>query len=316
VHLRLRQAPDGVVLQGIEAAVPVKSLATRMGLRDSHMRKHIFTTGDGQVPDLKFSADKAVCSKAAARQSTCELLGNLAIRGTARPFKVVLKVSEEGDTFRAVGDGTVTLSVWHRAAVATRGDDRGRRQAALRSHGEGRPARGRNDGCTMTRGRASATIVLGVAVMTLVGAPASALPTMIRLGYTDCASCHLAPQGGGPLNAYGRGIDAAQSLLGGDYQPSKDGRLMQDVRLIVQDQGTWSRDKPGLEFFRPRLMYRNVTSISKAFRISALGGGKTGSEIQTPMAIVILCGLTTSTLLNMFVVPTLYLRYARPAAQS
>ena len=41
----------------------------------------------------------------------------------------------------------------------------------------------------------------------------------------------------------------------------------------------------------------------------ALGGGKPGSEIQTPMAIVILCGLTTSTLLNMFVVPTLYLRY-------
>jgi CzcA family heavy metal efflux pump len=44
----------------------------------------------------------------------------------------------------------------------------------------------------------------------------------------------------------------------------------------------------------------------------ALGGGKTGSEIQTPMAIVILCGLTTSTLLNMLVVPTLYLRYGRP----
>jgi CzcA family heavy metal efflux pump len=44
----------------------------------------------------------------------------------------------------------------------------------------------------------------------------------------------------------------------------------------------------------------------------ALGGGKTGSEIQTPMAIVILCGLTTSTLLNMVVVPTLYLRYGHP----
>ena len=43
----------------------------------------------------------------------------------------------------------------------------------------------------------------------------------------------------------------------------------------------------------------------------ALGGGKTGSEIQTPMAVVILCGLTTSTLLNMIVVPTLYLRYGR-----
>ncbi|HVG54246.1 MAG TPA: efflux RND transporter permease subunit [Vicinamibacterales bacterium] len=43
----------------------------------------------------------------------------------------------------------------------------------------------------------------------------------------------------------------------------------------------------------------------------ALSAGKSGSEIQTPMAIVILCGLTTSTLLNMFVVPTLYLRYGR-----
>ncbi len=45
----------------------------------------------------------------------------------------------------------------------------------------------------------------------------------------------------------------------------------------------------------------------------ALGGGTAGSEIQTPMAIVILCGLTTSTLLNMFVVPTLYLKYGQPA---
>ncbi len=41
----------------------------------------------------------------------------------------------------------------------------------------------------------------------------------------------------------------------------------------------------------------------------AMRGGQSGSEIQTPMAIVILCGLTTSTLLNMFVVPTLYLKY-------
>jgi Cu/Ag efflux pump CusA len=34
------------------------------------------------------------------------------------------------------------------------------------------------------------------------------------------------------------------------------------------------------------------------------------------MAIVILCGLTTSTLLNMLVVPALYLRYARPSKQT
>jgi Cu/Ag efflux pump CusA len=45
----------------------------------------------------------------------------------------------------------------------------------------------------------------------------------------------------------------------------------------------------------------------------AMRGGESGSEIQTPMAIVILCGLTTSTLLNMFVVPTLYLKYGHAA---
>jgi multidrug efflux pump subunit AcrB len=45
----------------------------------------------------------------------------------------------------------------------------------------------------------------------------------------------------------------------------------------------------------------------------ALGGGKSGSEIQTPMAIVILCGLASSTILNMAVVPTLYLRYGSVA---
>ncbi len=41
----------------------------------------------------------------------------------------------------------------------------------------------------------------------------------------------------------------------------------------------------------------------------AIRGGQTGSEIQTPMAIVILCGLVSSTVLNMFVVPALYLRF-------
>ena len=109
-RLRMRQAPDGAVLEGIEAAVPVKSLGTGMGLRDSHMRKYVFTTGDGQLPDLRFSADKASCSKDAPKRSTCQLIGSLAIRGTSRPFTVVMKVSEDGDTLRAVGDGKVALS--------------------------------------------------------------------------------------------------------------------------------------------------------------------------------------------------------------
>jgi Cu/Ag efflux pump CusA len=41
----------------------------------------------------------------------------------------------------------------------------------------------------------------------------------------------------------------------------------------------------------------------------ALSVGEPGSEIQAPMAVVILYGLASSTLLNMIVVPTLYLRF-------
>lgn len=45
----------------------------------------------------------------------------------------------------------------------------------------------------------------------------------------------------------------------------------------------------------------------------ALSGGRPGSEIQTPMAIGILCGLFSSTLLNMIVVPVLYCCFCQPA---
>ena len=38
----------------------------------------------------------------------------------------------------------------------------------------------------------------------------------------------------------------------------------------------------------------------------ALGAGEPGSEIQAPMAMVILFGLISSTLLNMVVVPAVY----------
>jgi Cu/Ag efflux pump CusA len=41
----------------------------------------------------------------------------------------------------------------------------------------------------------------------------------------------------------------------------------------------------------------------------ALSGGKAGSEIETPMAIVILCGLLTATALTMLATPALYLRF-------
>ena len=44
-----------------------------------------------------------------------------------------------------------------------------------------------------------------------------------------------------------------------------------------------------------------------------VGGTKAGYEIEHPLAVVILGGLVTSTILNLFVVPALYLRFGRPA---
>jgi Cu/Ag efflux pump CusA len=46
----------------------------------------------------------------------------------------------------------------------------------------------------------------------------------------------------------------------------------------------------------------------------ALSAGEPGSEIQAPMAMVIMFGLLSSTALNMVVVPILYERFGRPAA--
>jgi Cu/Ag efflux pump CusA len=48
----------------------------------------------------------------------------------------------------------------------------------------------------------------------------------------------------------------------------------------------------------------------------AIAGDQPGHEIEHPMALVILGGLVTSTLLNLLVVPTLYLRFGKPRQQA
>ena len=58
------------------------------------------------------SRDKATCARTGARQSTCNLSGTLVIRGTPRPFTIAMKLTEDGDTIRAVGDSAVNLSAY------------------------------------------------------------------------------------------------------------------------------------------------------------------------------------------------------------
>ncbi len=102
---------DNLVIESLEAKLPVKTINTGLGLRDEHMRKHIFTTADGAVPDLQFSAEKTICNGSEAA-STCQVSGQLAIRGTARPFTIALKVTRSGRGFRAIGDGMVKLATY------------------------------------------------------------------------------------------------------------------------------------------------------------------------------------------------------------
>jgi Cu/Ag efflux pump CusA len=65
------------------------------------------------------------------------------------------------------------------------------------------------------------------------------------------------------------------------------------------------------ERIAPIMMTALTTGLALVPLVAA--GDIAGHEIEHPMAIVILGGLATSTLLNLFVVPSLYLRFGRRA---
>jgi Cu/Ag efflux pump CusA len=94
--------------------------------------------------------------------------------------------------------------------------------------------------------------------------------------------------------------------------------LVTHIHYLMQTEGVTGFREAVERGAHERLVPILMTAMAAGLALIplALGGGRTGSEIQTPMAIVILCGLTTSTLLNMIVVPTLYLHYAKPSAAS
>ncbi len=64
---------------------------------------------------------------------------------------------------------------------------------------------------------------------------------------------------------------------------------------------------------RERLAPILMTSLAAALALVplAIAGNLPGHEIEHPMAIVIIGGLVTSTLLNLFVTPSLYLRFGK-----
>jgi Cu/Ag efflux pump CusA len=82
--------------------------------------------------------------------------------------------------------------------------------------------------------------------------------------------------------------------------------------LVAEEGMTWGLEavlRGAAEHLAPIL----ITALDTMFGLLplAIGSGAPGREIEGPMAIVILGGLTTSTVLNLLVLPTLALRYGQ-----
>lgn len=94
--------------------------------------------------------------------------------------------------------------------------------------------------------------------------------------------------------------------------------LVSHIRHLQEEEGVTDFHEAvyrgALERLAPILMTALATCL--ALIPLALGGGQPGKEIETPMAIVILFGLTSSMLLNMVIVPALYLRFGRPVTKA
>ena len=86
--------------------------------------------------------------------------------------------------------------------------------------------------------------------------------------------------------------------------------------LEQQEQVPFGRElviRGAEERLSPILMTALVTSL--ALVPIVLGGDRSGHEIEHPMAVVIIGGLVTSTVLNLFLLPSIYLRYGRAHVQ-
>jgi Cu/Ag efflux pump CusA len=91
--------------------------------------------------------------------------------------------------------------------------------------------------------------------------------------------------------------------------------LVRHYQHLEQDEG--EAFGPGLVIrgARERLTPIALTALATAFALLPLliGGNVPGQEILQPMAVVVLGGLVTTTMLNLFVAPALYLRFGASA---
>jgi Cu/Ag efflux pump CusA len=89
--------------------------------------------------------------------------------------------------------------------------------------------------------------------------------------------------------------------------------LVSHYRHLEQEEGMPFGRELVMRGAEERLAPILMTALATALALVpiVLGGTRAGYEIEHPLAVVILGGLVTSTVLNLFVVPALYLRFGR-----
>ena len=89
--------------------------------------------------------------------------------------------------------------------------------------------------------------------------------------------------------------------------------LINHCQHLERDEGMAFGPALVLRGARERLSPILMTSLATGLALVPLVvlGDRPGHEIEHPLAVVILGGLFTSTLLNLLVVPSLYLRFAK-----
>jgi CzcA family heavy metal efflux pump len=90
--------------------------------------------------------------------------------------------------------------------------------------------------------------------------------------------------------------------------------LISHCRYLEHEEGEPFGPELVIRAAKERLVPISMTVLTTGLALIPLivTGSIPGQEIEHPMAVVILGGLVTATLLNLFVVPSLYLRFARP----
>ena len=162
-------------------------------------------------------------------------------------------------------------------------------------------------------------ILLGLAVVVCIGLLLNTVFGSARDALLVMVNLPLALMGGVAGVFLGGGVLSVASLIGFLTVfgiATRNGiMLVTHIRHLQLAEGVTDLREAVYRGAMERLAPILMTALSAGLALIplALGGEKPGNEIQTPMAIVILCGLLTSTTLNMIVLPALYLRFGRPA---